>query len=124
MKYLIHVLNQLFFIFFIVGSIPVKAQEYPTDRLFMKHFIKAKCLRDVQEKVKKIKNKREMTLEHEVLLNKNLWLKIRANLPLSSSEKKRLTDIRKNGVNLKKLSAKKNWSKKSNEFKALRSVCK
>lgn len=124
MKYLIHLSVKLLFIYFLAGFFSLKAQEYPTDRLFMKHFIKAKCLREAKEKINKMKIQREMNLEHEVLLNKNVWLKIRANLPLSPGEKKRLTHLRENGVNNKKLSSKKLWSKKSSEFKALRSRCK
>ena len=102
----------------------IDAQEYATDRLFMKQFKKVKCLRSVEERVNRLKTKREMTLEHEFLLNNNIWYKIRTKLPLSPGEIKRLQNLRKNGFSSKKLNSKKLWAKKEKEFKFLRSKCK
>ena len=78
----------------------------------MKHFKKASCLRIVEERVKNLKTKREMTLEHELLLNNNIWNKIRTKLPLSNGEKKRLFKLRENGFSSKTLNSKKIWAMK------------
>ena len=90
----------------------------------MKQFKKVKCLRSVEERVNRLKTKREMTLEHELLLNNNIWYKIRTKLPLSPGEMKRLRNLKKNGIASKKLNSKKLWLKKEKEFKVLRSKCK
>ena len=90
----------------------------------MKLFKKTNCLRNVEDKIDSLKKKREMTLEHELLLNNNIWYKIRTNLTLSPSEIKRLLKLRENGFKLKKLNSKKLWEKKKNQFKVLRSSCK
>ena len=106
------------------NALPIEAQEYPTDRLFIKHFKKANCLRIVEERVKNLKTKREMTLEHELHLNNNIWNKIRTKLPLSNGEKKRLFKLREKVFLSKTLNSKKLWAMKEKEFNELRSKCK
>ena len=105
-------------------SFSLEAQEYATDRIFIKQFNKAKCIRSLEDKINLLKTKREMTLEHEVLLNGYIWTKLRAGLPLSPGERKRLLTLRNKGFSSKKLSSKKLWSQKSAEFKVLRKKCK
>ena len=125
MKKIIFYLKYIFLfscIFLIKSSL--EAQEYPTDRLFMKKFNKAKCLRSVEEIVNSLKTKRVMTLEHELLLNNNIWHKIRTKLPLSPGEMKRLRNLKENGMDTKNLNSKKLWAKKEKEFKVMRSKCK
>jgi len=100
------------------------AQEYSTDRLFMKKFNKAKCLQSVEERVKSLKKRRVMTLEHELLLNNNIWYKIRTKLPLSHGEMERLRDLKENGFASKNINSQKIWEKKEKEFKVMRSKCK
>ena len=125
MKKLINffVILLLFFIIFLV-NFSLDAQEYATDRLFMKKFNKAKCLRSVEEIVNSLKTKRVMTLEHELLLNNNIWYKIRTKLPLSHGEIERLRDLKENGFASKNFNSKKIWAKKEKEFKVMRSKCK
>ena len=108
---------------FFYPYLTIYSQEYPTDRLFIKQLKKTKCLRMIEERINSLKIKREMTLEHELLLNKNIWNKIRTNLPLSTGEMKRLRYLKKNDISSKKLTSKKLWAKKEKEFKALRSMC-
>ena len=116
--------NVLVFIIVFFAKVSLHAQEYATDRLFMKQFNKVKCLRAVEKRVNILKTKREMTLEHEILLNNSIWQKIRAKLPLSPGEMKRLKVLRENGISRNKLTSKKLWAKKEKEFKALRYKCK
>ncbi len=125
MEKLIYFLLRLgvsYIIFF--TTITIFGQEYATDRLFIKQYDKSKCLRAVEERVNSLKTKREMTLEHEFLLNKNIWNKIRTKLPLSPGEIKRLQKLKENGITSNKLTNKKFWAKKEKEFRALRSRCK
>ena len=114
----------IFFWGFFLKTLHIFAQEYPTDRLFIKNFKKARCLRIVEENVQNLKTKREMTLEHELLLNNNIWNKIRTKLPLSNGEKKRLFELRENGFSSKTLNSKKLWVMKEKKFNELRSECK
>ena len=125
MKKLINffVILLVFFVIFLV-NFSLDAQEYATDRLFMKKFNKAKCVRSVEEIVNSLKTKRVMTLEHELLLNNNIWHKIRTKLPLSPGEMKRLRNLKENGMDTKNLNSKKLWAKKEKEFKVMRSKCK
>ena len=125
MKKLFYFLKLNVFLIVIILVIPsLRAQEYPTDRIFMKQFKKTKCLRAVDKRVNSMKTRREMTLEHEVFLNNNIWNRIRTKLPLSPGELKRLFNLRENGFAKKKLSSKKLWAEKEKEFKVLRSKCK
>ena len=77
-------------IFLFLGADSAGAQEYATDRLFIKQYKKTKCRNEAEKKIKKIKKRPEMTLEHEVLLIQNIWVKLRSNLPLSPGERKLL----------------------------------
>ena len=115
---------KIFVLVFFFKTLSIDAQEYATDRLFMKHLKKASCLRIVEERVNNLKTKREMTLEHELLLNNNIWNKIRTKLPLSNGEKKRLFKLRENCFSSKTLNSKKLWAMKEKKFNELRSECK
>ena len=112
----------LLFILTIANS--TEAQEYATDRLFMKEFNKTKCRSLVENKIKSLKVKRVMTLEQEALLNQNVWSKLRLKLPLSSGEKTHLRKIKEKGAYNDKLSAKKIWAQNAAKFKEMRLRCK
>ena len=116
-------LSIMFFLFFISKSY-TEGQEYATDRLFMKGIKKTKCKIITEKKIKRIKNNRLMTLEHEALLNQNIWSKLKLKLPLSSGEKSRLENLRKKGINSNKLSAKEIWALNASKFKEMRLKCK
>ena len=49
-------------IFLWIGISSVEAQEYATDRLFMKEYSKSKCRNEVENKIRHLKNNRDMTL--------------------------------------------------------------
>ena len=102
----------------------LEAQEYATDRLFMKEFGKTKCRNMVENKIKGLKNNPVMTLEHEALLNQNVWSKLRLKLPLSPGEKLHLRKLKQKGVYSNKLSAKNLWARNAEKFKGLRHKCK
>ena len=89
-------------IFLCIGISSVEAQEYATDRLFMKEYSKAKCRNEVENKIRHLKNNRDMTFEHQAFLNRNIWAKLHTNLPLSRVEKKYLNDLKQKGIPLKK----------------------
>ena len=65
-----------------------------------------------------------MTLEHEVLLIQNIWLKLRSNLPLSPGERKLLKNLKEKGLVSKKMSSKEIWTHKATQFKDIRMKCK
>ena len=111
-------------LFLFSGTNSAKAQEYATDRLFMKHYKKTKCRNEAEKTIRKIKKRPEMNLEHEVLLIQNIWVKLRSNLPLSSGERKLLKKLKEKGIVSKKMSSKEIWKHKATQFKDIRMKCK
>ena len=111
-------------LFLWIGISYVEAQEYATDRLFMKEFSKTKCRTATEAEIERLKNKRPSTLEQESLLNRNVWSKLRTQLPLSPGEKRHLRKLKQRGVSKNKLSSKDIWAKKAAKFRALRLRCK
>jgi hypothetical protein len=112
------------FLFILITKFSLEAQEYATDRLFMKKFGKTKCRNIVENKIKSLKNNPVMTLEHEALLNQNVWSKLRLKLPLSPGEKLHLRKLKQKGIYSNKLSAKNIWARNAEKFKGLRHKCK
>ncbi|MDG1486941.1 MAG: hypothetical protein P8R40_02025 [SAR324 cluster bacterium] len=110
--------------FFLTTAISSEAQEYATDRLFIKEHSKTKCRSLVEEKIKSLKINRVMTLEQEDFLNQNIWSKLRLKLPLSPGEKAHLRKLEQKGVYSNKLSSKNIWARNAAKFKELRLKCK
>ena len=111
-------------LFLFSGTNSAEAQEYATDRLFMKQYKKTKCRNEAEKIIRKIKKRPEMNLEHEVLLIQNIWVKLRSNLPLSPGERKLLKKLKEKGIVSKKMSSKEIWKHKANQFKEIRMKCK
>ena len=101
-----------------------EAQEYATDKLFMKQYKKTKCKNEAEKIIKKIKKRPEMTIEQEVLLIQNIWVKLRSNLPLSPGESKLLKNLKEKGIVTKKMHSKEIWRHKAAQFKDIRMRCK
>ena len=111
-------------LFFFSGAYSAEAQEYATDRLFMKQYKRTKCKNEAEKKIRKIKKLSEMTLEHQVLLIQNIWVKLRSNLPLSPGERKLLKKLKEKGIVSKKMRSKEILKNKSAQFKEIRMKCK
>ena len=111
-------------LFLFSGADSAEAQEYATDRLFMKQYKKTKCRNEAEKIIRKIKKRPEMTIEHEVLLIQNIWVKLRSNLPLSPGERKLLKKLKEKGIVSKKIRSKEIWKHKSTQFKDIRMKCK
>ena len=111
-------------LFLFSGTNSAKAQEYATDRLFMKQYKKTKCRNEAEKIIRKIKKRPEMTLEHEVQLIQNIWVKLRSNLPLSPGERNLLKKLKEKGIISKKMRSKEIWKHKATQFKDIRMKCK
>ncbi len=111
-------------LFLLAGTNCTKAQEYATDKLFMKQYKKTKCKNEAEKIIKKIKKSPEMSLEQEVLLIQNIWVKLRSNLPLSSGERKLLKNLKEKGIVSKKMHSKEIWRHKAAQFNDIRMRCK
>ena len=111
-------------LFILTTATSTEAQEYATDRLFIKEYSKTKCRSQVEGKIKNLKINRIMTLEQEALLNQNVWSKLRLKLTLSPGEKLHLRKLKKKGVYSNKLSSKNIWARNAAKFKELRLKCK
>ena len=112
------------FLFILTTTCSSEAQEYATDRLFMKELRRTKCRNLVEKKIKNLKNNPVMTLEQEALLNQNVWSKLRLKLPLSPGDKLHLRRLKQKGIYSNKLSAKSVWTRNAEKFKGLRHKCK
>ena len=111
-------------LFLLSGTNCTEAQEYATDKLFMKQYKKTKCKNEAEKIIKKIKKSPEMSLEQEVLLIQNIWVKLRSNLPLSFGERKLLKNLKEKGFVSKKMYSKEIWRHKATQFKDIRMRCK
>ena len=111
-------------LFMFSGTDSAEAQEYATDRLFMKQYKKTKCRNEAEKIIRKIKTRPELTLEHEVLLIQNIWVKLRSTLPLSPGERKLLKKLKEKGIVSKKMRSKEIWKHKATQFKDIRMKCK
>ena len=111
-------------LFLFSGTNYTEAQEYATDRLFMKQYKKTKCRSEAEKIIRKIKMRPEMTLEHEVQLIQNIWVKLRSNLPLSHGESKLLKKLKEKGIASNKMHSKKILKHKAAQFKDIRMKCK
>tara|TARA_B100000686_G_C16446992_1_gene790008 strand:+ start:384 stop:815 length:432 start_codon:yes stop_codon:yes gene_type:complete len=111
-------------LFLLLNTNTTEAQEYATDRLFIKQYKKTKCKNEAERVIKKLKKTPEMTLEQEVLLIQNIWVKLRSNLPLSPGEKKLLKNLKEKGVISKKMRSKEIWKHRATQFKDIRMKCK
>ena len=111
-------------LFLLSGPDYAEAQEYATDRLFMKQYKKTKCRNEAEKIIRKIKKRPEMTLEQEAFLNQNIWVKLRTKLPLSSGERKHLKKLKEKGIDSKKLKAQEISIHKAAQFKDMRMKCK
>ena len=112
----------MLFLFSVTNS--AEAQEYATDRLFMKQYKKTKCRIEAEKIIRKIKKSPEMTLEHEVMLIQNIWVKLRSKLPLSSGERKLLKKLKEKGIVSKKMRSKEILKHKATQFNDIRMKCK
>ena len=111
-------------LFLFSGAYYSEAQEYATDRMFMKQYKKTKCRNDAEKIIRKIKKRPEMTLEQEVLLIQNIWVKLRSNLPLSPGEKKLLENLKEKGIVSKKMRSKEIQQHNASQFNEIRMKCK
>ena len=111
-------------LFLFSGADSAEAQEYATDRLFMKQYKKTKCRNEAEKIIRKIKKRPETSLEHEVQLIQNIWVKLRTNLPLSPGERKLLKRLKEKGIVSKKMRSKEIWKYKATQFKHIRMKCK
>ena len=111
-------------LFLLAGTNCTEAQEYATDKLFMKQYKKTKCKNEAEKIIKKIKKSPEMSLEQEVFLIQNIWVKLRANLPLRPGERKLLKNLKEKGIVSKKMHSKEILRHKAAQFKDIRMRCK
>ena len=114
----------LLMLFSILVKFSTEAQEYATDRLYMKQYKRTKCRNEAEKIIRKIKKRPEMTLEQEVFLIQNIWLKLRSNIPLSPGESKLLKNLREKGIVSKKMSSKEILKQRASQFNEIRMKCK
>ena len=80
-------IQHISFSLLLIGScIPLKAQEYETDRIFMNRQKRNHCLILVRKHAETTKNIRVMTHEHVLYLNRDIWNREKSRIKLSKSQ--------------------------------------
>ena len=108
----------------LIGScIPLKAQEYETDRTFMNRQKRNHCLIGVNKHVETTKNIRVMTHEHVLYLNRDIWNREKSRIKLSKSQLTRKQDLLEGKSNPKYLSFREIQLKKKKDIDLMKKEC-
>ena len=86
-------LNLFLLCLMVVFTSSVIAQEYETDRIFIRQQTKNHCLVDVQSQIRKMRKVRDMSDEHNQHLNLDVWNRKRTGLQMNQKQQKRLNHL-------------------------------
>ena len=103
--------------------IPLKAQEYETDRIFMNRQKRNHCLIRVRKHAETTKNIRVMTHEHVLYLNRDIWNREKGSIKLSKSQLTRKQTLLEGKSNSKYLSSREIQLKKKKDFVLMKKEC-
>jgi hypothetical protein len=71
----------------------IQAQEYATDRLFLKEHFKTNCRNKVQREVEEELERPQFTGEHQRMMELDAWNRKRKGIPLSYGQQHRLRQM-------------------------------
>ena len=135
---LLLILEEYSFIFFrnfkacsllLLGSIVVFtpfviAQEYETDRIFIRQQSKNHCLVDAQSQIRKMRKARDMSDEHNQHLNLDVWNRKRTGLHMNQKQQKRLNHLLQGKVGPKYGSTRQLQQKRQRRYAAIKQKCR
>ena len=78
---------------FIFISKYLLAQEFDTDRIFIKNQGKTNCHIQAKENLRELRKKNKFSHEHVQFINKNIFYKYKKNITLSKNEKSKLREL-------------------------------
>ena len=99
-------------------------QEYETDRIFIRQQSKNHCLVNVKDQIRDHRKTRDMSDEHNKLINRHVWNRNRTGLQMSQNQKQRLHQLLKGNPGPKYLSARQLMQKRERMYAKMKQNCK
>jgi len=117
--------NTVFFVVLLTIS-PSMAltQEYETDRIFIRQQSKNHCLVNVRDQIREHRKTRDMSDEHNQLINRHVWNRNRTGLEMSQNQQQRLNQLLKGNPGPKYLSARQLMQKRERMYAKMKQNCK
>ena len=99
-------------------------QEYETDRIFIRQQSKNHCLVNVRDQIREHRKTRDMSDEHNQLINRHVWNRNRTGLEMSQNQQQRLNQLLKGNPGPKYLSARQLMQKRERIYAKMKQNCK
>ena len=99
-------------------------QEYETDRIFIREQSKNHCLVNVRDQIREHRKTRDMSDEHNKLINRHVWNRNRTGLEMSQNQQQRLNQLLKGNPGPKYLSARQLMQKRERKYAKMKQNCK
>ena len=99
-------------------------QEYETDRIFIRQQSKNHCLVNVRDQIRELRKTRDMSDEHNQLINRHVWNRNRTGLEMSQNQQQRLNQLLKGNPGPKYLSARQLMQKRERMYAKMKQNCK
>ena len=99
-------------------------QEYETDRIFIRQQSKNHCLVSVRDQIRDHRKTRDMSDEHNKLINRQVWNRNRTGLEMSQNQQQRLNQLLKGNPGPKYLSARQLMQKRERMYAKMKQNCK
>ena len=99
-------------------------QEYETDRIFIRQQSKNHCLVNVRDQIREHRKTRDMSDEHNKLINRHVWNRNRTGLEMSKNQQQRLNQLLKGNPGPKYLSARQLMQKRERKYAKMKQNCK
>ena len=99
-------------------------QEYETDRIFIRQQSKNHCLVNVRDQIREHRKTRDMSDEHNQLINRHVWNRNRTGLEMSQNQQQRLNQLLKGNPGPKYLSARQLMQKRERMYVKMKQNCK
>ena len=99
-------------------------QEYETDRIFIRQQSKNHCLVSVRDQIREHRKTRDMSHEHNQLINRHVWNRNRTGLEMSQNQQQRLNQLLKGNPGPKYLSARQLMQKRERMYAKMKQNCK
>jgi len=99
-------------------------QEYETDRIFIRQQSKNHCLVNVRDQIREHRKTRDMSDEHNQLINRHVWNRNRTGLEMSQNQQQRLNQLLKGNPGPKYLSARQLMQKRERMYAKMKQNCK
>ena len=117
--------NTVFFMgLLIISPSMALTQEYETDRIFIRQQSKNHCLVNVRDQIREHRKTRDMSDEHNKLINRHVWNRNRTGLEMSKNQQQRLNQLLKGNPGPKYLSARQLMQKRERKYAKMKQNCK